>query len=478
MARTSAASRRDKSRDWYSVSVESVRRTVLLLLAVVVVIVGAFSYQQWQLRVKEETARQLLDEASGLSRQLEDRADYGQVRREFFAAWEDLDSGQEAFRDGRFARAVTLLRSSVGQFKDVLARDQGPAENRGQFLNVSGSVEYRRGERGAWRRARPEDAINPGDWVKTSAGGSATVRFPDGSSYTLRPNTMVHLSAQTNRFGRSEQVAEMSFGWLELSTEDNTGKVKTPNSEAQVRSSSAAMVAYDRSSEEARFATYSGSMEVVAENGQSRLLGALQQIVQEGDLLSGPSSLPARPRLTFPPEDRSFSLDSREIRLTWRAVAGAEKYALNVSKGRLFATNIIDNERTKTSARLGLRADGRYFWQVAAIGADGQTRGPWSEPRSFRVVQPQRSADNDRTPPALTLEDVQTYGSMLIVSGRTEAGATLTLNGEEVAVKSDGSFSERIVMDGEGFAFVSAAATDGAGNTSQEQRRVFIDSAN
>ena len=465
------------NRDWYSVSVDSIRRTVLLLLFVVTVISGAFAYQQWEHRSRADRAMAMLEEAADLSRQIEDRSDYERMRREFFGAWESLDAGKQAFEEERYSEALDRSRQSVREFEQILQSDQAAVDDQGRFDSVQGNVEYRRGERGAWKRAQPEDIINPGDWVKTSAGGSAHVVFPDGSEYTLRANTMVHMTAQTDRFGRSEQVAEMAFGWVELSTEQNGSRVKTPKSEASVKGSSEAMVAYDRERNTSRFATYSGGMEVVAENGQKQFLGPLQQVEQVGDLLSDPASLPGKPRLYSPSKDGTFDLASKELRLTWSPIRGAQSYALEVSRSELFASNIIeDDTREKTSARLGMRAEGVFYWQVAAIGSDG-IRGPWSEPRSFRVARVQRSSEDDRTPPTIAIEDVQTYGSLVIVSGHTEAGAKLTLNGQEATVDGNGSFSMTLEVSEEGFAFIEATAEDASGNRSREQRRVFIDSA-
>lgn len=474
---TDPRARQRSSRDWYSVSVESVRRTLTILLIVIGAIGGAFVYQEWENKTRAERAQAKLTDATSLARQIEDRADYHQVRREFFSAWENLDKGKVAFGESRFAEALNWATASHRELRAILDREQGKLEEQGTFLRVQGNVEYRRGERGAWKRAGENDRLNPGDWVKTSAGASATVRFADGSEYTLRANTMVHLSSQTNRFGRNEQVAEMAFGWVELSTESNTGRVKTPKSEARIRSSSEGMVSFDRARNESRFASYEGGMEVTSANGQTQTLGALQQAVQIGDLLSAPTSLPSKPKLSFPPNDRQFDLASKEIRLTWRGVQGAARYALQISRNRLFANPIIDDpDRSITSARLGLRGEGTFFWQVAAISGDG-SRGPWSQPKAFHVSKSLRSSGDDKTPPTLRLQSVQPYGRMIIVNGQTEGGSTLSLNGQEVEVDADGSFNGTLQADEEGFVFITAVATDEAGNASREQRRVFVDSA-
>ncbi|MEM9554830.1 MAG: Ig-like domain-containing protein [Acidobacteriota bacterium] len=468
-------SRQKVDRDWYSVSVESMRRTLVLLVSVVALIGAAFAYQHWEhVRLGEEAEREI-EKATELTRQFEDRADYAQIRREFYGAWEDLAAAREALADERFGDALTRGRRSLLEFERVLQRDEGEIENRGRFLSVSGNVEYRRGERGAWKRARYEDVIYFGDWVKTSAAGSARILFPDGSEFTLRSNTMVHLISRTNRFGRSEKVAELPFGWVELTTDDTASTVRTPRSQAEVRQGSAALVAFDRERNTARVAAFGGSVEVTAENGQQQVLGALQQVVQVGDLLSAPTALPNRPRPLSPSDERTVALSAAELRLSWRPVDGAATYHLQISRTPLFASTIIDDTgRTSSSARVGLRGEGVFYWQVAAVDAQG-LRGPWSVPRSFQVAQPQRGDDD--TPPPLRVEDVQSYGRLTIVNGRTEPGATVTVDEQAAQVAPDGSFSITLQMDREGFGFVEIVATDAAGNTSQEQRRVFVDTS-
>lgn len=63
-----------------------------------------------------------------------------------------------------------------------------------RLVAVEGEVEYRRGDRGDWKRARPDVRLKPGDWVKTAGDGQAEIRFRDGSTYLLRPDTLIHLT--------------------------------------------------------------------------------------------------------------------------------------------------------------------------------------------------------------------------------------------------------------------------------------------
>jgi hypothetical protein len=269
----------------------------------------------------------------------------------------------------------------------------------------------------------------------------------------------------------------MEFGRVELETGENNSRVTTPKAEARLESQSSGEVNFDRERERAEFKNYAGTMEVEAADGSTRLLLASQQVVQERDSLSATMALPDRPRLISPADDRDIDLKENEVRLSWAEVPGAGSYQLQISGSPLFASKIIEDPARKTNfATLGLQREGVYYWQVAAIAANGAV-GPWSESRVFKVANFRRADPNDTTPPALSIDDVQTFGSLLIVTGRSEPGVTLTVNGEAVEVQPDGSFSKTIQVSQEGFSFVEVEAVDARGNQASEQRRVFFDSS-
>lgn len=464
-------------REWYSVSVVSAQRTIQLLIFVVMVIGAAAFYQQWENERKRELAAELIEEAEEFTTRIEERPDYQQVRREYHTAWDSLEAARNAFDEQRYPDAVSLGQDSLSELESVLQADTIAVEGRGRFVAVEGNVEYRRGDRGAWKRARAQDTVNPGDWVKTSAGASAQIVFPGGSEYYLSANTLVNLTVRTDRFGRQENVASMEFGAVQLSTGENKSRVNTPKAEARLESQSSGEVTFDRDRERAEFKNYGGSMEIEGSDGSTRLLLASEQVVQEGDSLSATMALPDRPRLVSPADDRDIDLKENEVRLTWAEVPGAGSYQLQISGSPLFASKIIeDPQRDKNYATLGLQREGVYYWQVAAVSSNGAV-GPWSEARVFKVANFRRADPNDDTPPALSIDDVQTFGSLLIVTGRSEPGVTLTVNGEEAEVQPDGSFSKTIQVSQEGFSFVEVEAVDARGNTASEQRRVFFDSS-
>ena len=249
-------------------------------------------------------------------------------------------------------------------------------------------MDFRRGDSGEWQPARSRVTLYAGDYVKTAKGASCEVLFQDGTSVTIRPDTviLVDRSRSLLGFGSGERTVNLEYGWVNLSTAAGSSKVRTPSASALVREDSQALVAYDEQAQFGRFATYQGDMEVSTDAGRTERVAELQQVTQSGQQLSKPRPLPAIPDLVGPEDGQVFGLDADQLVLTWQAVEGAERYALQVSRSQHFVDNIIDVEdRDTLKATLGLRGEGSFMWRVAAFGREG-IMGPWSDPRGFRVA--------------------------------------------------------------------------------------------
>ncbi len=470
------AKQRSPERDWYSISVTSLRRGLTLIGLVLAVVGSILAYQQWEQRTRRDRAERAIDEASELATDLAGRDDYDQLRIEHHIAWEDLADARTAFEAERYLTALDRARSAQRELDSIFELGQNNQERKSRFLSVQGGVEYRRGERGAWIKARTNDSLNAGDWVKTSSG-TAEIRFPDGSTYVLRQDTLVHLGADIGSSSGGEPVANIQFGWVEFNTAQGGSKVKTPKSEAILEGDTEATISYDPNSAEGHYTTFAGSTKVTSTSGQTQQMGALQKVDQQGDELSAPQPVPPSPALAAPTNGQEIDFDlQKELRLAWENVPSAQRYALNVSRNQIFAPNIIEIEnRRRSSARLGIRGEGIFYWRVAAYDRQG-ARGAWSETRSFRVASLRGVGGiEDTTPPDVSIVEVQTYGSLVLVNGRTEPGATVRINEEPVSVELNGSFSKTIQMTQVGFAFITVVATDAWNNSQEVKRRVFID---
>ncbi len=473
-----------QGKDWYSVSVETLQGWGLLLVLLVLAGIAWYFYHWYAQSTVRRDADALISQAETLRQRLDAEP---RVATGFAAEYED---GTQSLREAKArlaGRDFSAARDRGKHSRDVLQSIVDALALRGgasqaQFVSLQGEVELRRGSGGEWQEARNHVQLQAGDTVRTAENGSAVVVFQDGTLYTVQPNTQLVVSPGSGGAGGGpEQSIEMQYGWVNLSTSQSTGSnVKTPGAVARVKESSEAFVAVDKGTSQGRFGSYRGSMELSSNGGLTRQVGPLQQVVQTGDLLSEPKAMPARPEPVEPVDDLLLDLDAtKKLVLAWQPVPGASHYALQVSRNHLFVDNLIDaGNRTKTRATLGLRGEGSFQWRVAAFGADG-VQGPWSEPRKFRVASASHGGGGDKkdaTPPELDLGDIKTYGSISMVNGRTEPGARVEVNGEQVALGADGSFTKAVQLDKEGWNIIEVRARNAWGNETVRRHRVFVES--
>lgn len=471
-----------QGKDWYSVSVDTLKSGGLLLLILALVAGGFLLYRYYDRSSAQNEARVVIAQAEVLRVQLSgEKRVATNFAGEFESARQSLDEARARLSAHDFGAARTSARRSrdvLQSIADELALRGGAGQ--AQFASLQGEVEYRRGDGGEWQEARSRVQLQSGDAVRTAENGSAEIMFQDGTLYTVRPNTQFIVSPGSGGAGGgAEQSIEMKYGWVNLSTSQSSSNVKTPGATARVKESSEAYVSVDKGTSQGRFGAYRGGMELSSNDGLKREVGPLQQVVQTGGLLSEPKAMPARPDPVDPVDDQLVDLAAtKRLVLAWQPVPGASRYALQVSRNHLFVDNVIDAEnRTRTRATLGVRGEGSFQWRVAAFGPGG-LQGPWSEVRKFRVASAARGAAGDKpntNPPELELDDIKTYGSIFMVSGRSEPGVAVEVNGEQVKTNSDGSFTKTVQLTKEGPNIIEVRARNTGGAETVRRKRVFVE---
>ena len=375
--------------DWYTVSTESLKGWVFVVVLLVLAVAGVLGYRFLDRMVLEKEVARVIQEAEDLLRTVRSEGAINSYREEYFVARRHLEEARqhestgalrEAFRSGE--RSRTLLASILSTL-----RMRG-AEGEAMFIAVQGSVQYRRGDRGSWQSARSRVALNAGDYVKTSGSGSAEIMSVDGTLYTVRPDTVLLIGRVRPAPGEERQrTINLEAGWVDLGTSQTSSRISTPQAEARVQRDSKAAITHDPDQDTSRFAAYEGEMLVASSDGSSRELAALEQVSQNGRTLSRKKKLLPAPQLMGPDDNHEAVMAADEqLALEWLPVDRAERYALQVARTRFFVQNIIDVEdRTTTLATLGLQGTGSFVWRVAAYDRDG-VRGPWSDLRRFRVT--------------------------------------------------------------------------------------------
>jgi hypothetical protein len=460
-------------RDWYSISVDTIRGVAFGLLGFLVLAGAYLGYRFWERRDLEREVRSLIAEDQALLLRLPSKDRIGGYAGEYEVGFQSFQQANGQLARGDFRGALTSARRSRNVLQSIADALASPGTaGAAQFISLQGSVEYRRGEAGSWEEARIRVPLRVGDYVRTFDGSSAEIVFSDGTLYSVRSNTQFIVSR-----GGGEQAIQMEFGWVDLNTASRTNQVKTPGAVARVRQDSEAFVSFDKDSNRGRFGAFRGGMELATQGGQTRQVNELEQVIQTGGLLSQPQRLPGRPDPLTPDDNAELDLAQvQSLVLSWGPVPSSTRYALQVSRSHLFVDNLISVEnRQRPRATLGLRGEGTFYWRVAAFDRAG-AQGPWSKPLKFRVAAVKAgSGERTRTPPDLELDDVKSYGSIFIVAGHSDPGSQVEINGEQVNIGVDGSFTKTVQLTKEGWSFIEIRARDRWGNETLRRRRVFVE---
>ena len=165
------------------------------------------------------------------------------------------------------------------------------------------------------------------------------------------------------------------------------------------------------------------------------------------------------------------------LELRWRDVSNATRYHVQISEHPLFGKLSAENASlTKSTISIKIPKSNKkqYFWRVRSIDKNGN-KSPWSTAHQFVVQSPvtsQAVRSMDKVPPALQITYIHPFLPFVQVEGKTEPDAFLTLNGEIIDVKEDGSFVYTYTLQQTGWNDLLFVAEDPAGNKSKETKRV------
>ena len=123
------------------------------------------------------------------------------------------------------------------------------------------------------------------------------------------------------------------------------------------------------------------------------------------------------------------------VRFSWKPSATAKVYDVQISTTTMFSHIVTERKTGETSVEIAGLDPGDYFWRVSAIDASN-TASEASDSYKFTLV-----AQGKEQEMLLEIDGTQLHGDVVEVMGRTEPGAALIINGEQVAdIKRDGTF--------------------------------------
>ena len=341
-----------------------------------------------------------------------------------------------------------LSNTLLHRISDSLAqRDNAVAAitaRQARFVNLDGKVQVKKFNSVQWMNADYQVTLDKGDLIQTDSEGVARIAFADGTTYTVKGDTLV--TVEENNVSSANQPTQVGVHITSGQVDLATGAWEVPGSKAEVsfenavaslRANSRAAVSSDPATKQQEITVDAGSAEVSRGNEHLDIAQWERVSFPTGGQMTK-SQVLAPPDLIEPLNLQPIIVADPKhdpVHFSWKQVATAKTYDFQASTTAMFTHIVKDKKTADTSADITGLDPGEYFWRVRAID-DKNNVSDASDPYKFTLV-----AQGKEQEMLLEVDDTELQGSVVEVIGRTEPGAALIINGEEVAdIRPDGQF--------------------------------------
>lgn len=324
------------------------------------------------------------------------------------------------------------------------------------FTTLEGNVKVKTVGTFEWVNADRSMALRKSDLVRTGPGAAAEITFFDGTLVHVRPDSLITIeetsedpSTKRRKVAWHISSGEVQFNAPRPTAAGSEREISTPTLRTTTREAAAGGVVVQETGE-SNLKLYSGTAKVETKTGQTLQLEANSQVKVDAAGKAAPTqNLPAVPVLLAPQHQAEITYQDparATTLLLWKPVPNATTYHVMLDYNAYFNRPLVDRSvLAEPSVEVRGLDVGKYYWRVAAVDKDN-VEGSFSDFARFTVSRPQGGARGTGDPPPLVIESMDVRQNILQVRGRTEPGATLTVNGQRVDVAADGAFNEFIQL--------------------------------
>ena len=466
--------------DWIYISKDSVKKWLIVALAVVAVVAGVTLVRGGE--DSERRAKHEIADAQDLLNRCRLLPQNARPREEIDAAVTKVSEAKSSLASSKYSDAIASAVAAQQIARKVLGT---PLRGDANIVESGGKVEVQRANRSTWEAAKIGMKLFEGDFVKTGATGACEIMAADGTLFRIKAETLFEVQKTTSVPGAGpgeegkRSGIKLVVGVIDTNTGENTRTtVKTDAATADIGSKSSVAIDVD-TSKTTGVSAFRGNATLTTENGQRVVLNDGERVVASArsGVLSPKVRIPDAPEPLAPDNNATFDLRKQEpVKLKWSAVREVARYHLQISRSKLFITDSLIqdlNDRVKTEVGISLVEEGTFFWRVAALGK-GAVTSDWSEMRRFKVAAGNLASAGKTRPPDLVLDRPKIISNYVLVSGKTDPGSSVTVNGEPADVAAGGVFKKMVLVTEEGQQWIVVKAIDGAGNETVKRESVLI----
>ena len=379
------------------------------------------------------------------------------------------------------------LKAGENAANKLLERVAGMAPTTGSGLSTSqqahftaldGTVRVKKGNGNSWVKADYSIPLEKGDVVQTGSEGMAKVVFNDGTSYTVKQDSLIVIEENSANDQQQTNVAvAVSTGTVDLSTatysQGSKSQVIVAGATASLSPQSTAQVHNDPKLDQHEILMKKGAGEVTR-NGQTVQLTNWEKVTFKA----------AEPRMekakgTGPPTPISpanmapiFTAgeNTKDVEFSWTPMANAVPYRLRISRNPYFSSTLVDKKVNTADVTVTSLGEGAYYWVVQSYEASGK-ESVESEKNRFTIIAKGKQTDAID----LELDPFVQHGHVIEVAGKTQVGARVMVNGREVPmVTTDGTFHYFTPPLATGEAVITVTAQTAQGGVNTQQKKIII----
>lgn len=369
---------------------------------------------------------------------------------------------------------TSLLERIAGEAADKPA---AVIDRQAHFTNIEGTVRVKKASSNSWANADYSLPLEKGDVVQTSSEGMAKIVFNDGTNYTVKQDSLIVIEENSANEKQQTSVAvSVSTGTVDLSTgtyvQGSSSKVMVGGATATLAPDSAAMVHNDPKSDSHEILVKKGTGEV-DRNGETVRLADYEKVTFQDESSKMEKLKEVGPPTPISPANMApifTSEDSKDIDFSWTPMANAVAYRLRVSRNPFFSSTILDKRVPTAEVQVSGLTEGAYYWEVQSYDPSGK-ESMESEKNRFTIIN--KEAENEAM--NLELDPFIQHGHVIEVTGKTESGARVMVNGREVPmVAGDGSFHYFTPPLPLGESVITITAQNSRGGVNTQQKKVVI----
>jgi hypothetical protein len=381
------------------------------------------------------------------------------------------------FTDNSLKVASGLGRHALEWVAGGPAKPRSTNSQQAHFTALDGTVRVKKANASDWTNADYSLPLEKGDVVQTSSEGMAKIVFGDGTNYTVKQDSLIVVEENSANDQQQTNVAvAVSTGTVDLATatysQGSKSQVIVAGATASLGPDSAAMVRNDPKADEHEILVKKGAGDI-SRNGETVRLADWEKVNFHNQSEHMQMTKEIGPPTPISPANMApifVSSDPRPVEFSWTKMENAKSYRLRISKNPYFSSTIVDRPVKTADVLVSGLDQGAYYWLVQSVDGGGK-ESVESEKNRFTIIP--RGKDNEAM--SLELDPFVQHGHVLELTGKTETGARVMVNGAEVPlVGNDGRFHYFTPPLGTGENVITITAQNAKGGVNTLQKKVVI----